>query len=49
LGRSRSRSRRPEELLDQPGDLLQAAEAKGLIALDYDPSRGNFQVRLGAQ
>jgi uncharacterized protein (TIGR00288 family) len=31
------------------GDLLQAAEAKGLIALDYDPSRGNFQVRLGAQ
>jgi uncharacterized protein (TIGR00288 family) len=28
------------------GDLLQAAEQKGLIHLDYDASRGNFKVRL---
>jgi uncharacterized LabA/DUF88 family protein len=28
------------------GDLLEAAEKKGLIALEYDSSRGNFKVRL---
>jgi uncharacterized protein (TIGR00288 family) len=28
------------------GDLLQAAESRGLIQLEYDPTRGNFKVRL---
>ena len=28
------------------GELLQAAETKGLIHLDYDSSRGNYKVRL---
>jgi uncharacterized protein (TIGR00288 family) len=28
------------------GDLLKAAESSGRIHLDYDPSRGNFKVRL---
>jgi hypothetical protein len=28
-------------------DLLEAAEQKGLIALDYDEDRGNYKVRLG--
>jgi uncharacterized protein (TIGR00288 family) len=28
------------------GELLQAAESKGLIHLDYDSSRGNYKVRL---
>jgi uncharacterized protein (TIGR00288 family) len=28
------------------GDLLEAAEKKGLIALEYDESRGNYKIRL---
>src|SRR5690606_9160175 len=28
------------------GDLLKAAEATGRIQLEYDPSRGNYKVRL---
>jgi len=28
------------------GELLQAAENEGLIHLEYDPSRGNYKVRL---
>jgi len=31
------------------GDLLQAAESKGRIRLDYDPSRGNYKVRLAEE
>jgi hypothetical protein len=29
------------------GELLEAAEKRGMIALEYDPSRGNYKIRLG--
>ena len=29
------------------GELLEAAEKKGLIAIEYDPSRGNYKIRVG--